>query len=375
MNGHLTLADHAQPVTTPGSFAHWLKIASAFAIVAVAVWLLYLAREPLLVVISALMLAVGLDPLLDRFEKRRLSRSLGMATAMAVGLIAMGLAIAAIGPVLIDQLSSLSETLPRLIRDARETVPFVFSSGSQPGAQTGDVLSSAVSTLGQSVSAAAGFLLKASFVLVLAPYLAVSLPNLIRGVARVIPHQRRPEFLRSVNASTKLVGHYILGNVVVSLLAGVITFIGLTALNVQFALALAVWVALVDAVPAIGATLGAIPAVFVAASGGLGTMAAVVAFFLVYQQIENHLIVPNVMRKAVSLGPATVLIAILIGGTLAGALGVLLAIPLTAMLKVVLFDRLMHDRIMAVRNGDANEGHAPNRWWRPGSTPGTRPLP
>jgi predicted PurR-regulated permease PerM len=117
-------------------------------------------------------------------------------------------------------------------------------------------------------------------------------------------------------------------------------------LSVPFAAALGMWVGLADLIPTVGATLGAIPAVAVAFLGGtVSDGIATVIFFVVYQQFENYFIVPRVMKKAVDLSPALVIVSVLIGGGLAGFAGALIALPVAAAAKVVIRDVWLRGRI------------------------------
>lgn len=355
-------------------FSRWLVVAGAFATVAIGTAALFAIREVLLVIVAALMFAIGLDPLLRWFESRGWSRSLGMGTAVLAGVLILTAGAVASGPWISRQITELGRNLPDLVDELQQALPGWITPADNGLVNAGTSVGNALTSVGTTVGSAFSLLAKLLLVLVLGPYLAVALPAIVRGVARILGRGQREEFIRSLRASTRLVGHYMVGNLVVSLLAGVVAFGAFMALGVPYALPLALWIGLVDAVPAVGASLGAIPALLISATAGLGTVIAVAAVIVVYQQIENHLVIPTVMKRAVSLGPATVLIAILVGGALAGVMGVILAVPLTAMLKVTLFDRLIHERIMQVRTADAN-GDGKKRWWRPGDRPGTRALP
>src|SRR5437867_7915358 len=101
------------------------------------------------------------------------------------------------------------------------------------------------------------------------------------------------------------------------------------------------WVAVADLIPTVGATLGALVAVIVAAFSSIGDAVATAIYFIVYQQVENYVIVPRVMRQAVDLSPAMVIVSVLIGGSLAGFAGALLALPIAAAAKVVLRETVM----------------------------------
>jgi predicted PurR-regulated permease PerM len=134
----------------------------------------------------------------------------------------------------------------------------------------------------------------------------------------------------------------MIGNIVVSLVAGLAAFAALTGLGVPFAVPLAFVVAVFDLIPMIGATLGAVVCVLVAllATSSWPVTVGVAAFFVLYQQLENYLVVPRVMRGAVKLSPAAVLLAGLIGGTALGLIGALMAIPVAAGITVLVSERL-----------------------------------
>jgi len=135
---------------------------------------------------------------------------------------------------------------------------------------------------------------------------------------------------------------YMIGNLLISLAAGVASFAVFTALGMPFAVPLAFVVALCDLIPMIGATLGAVACVLAAllTTEIWPTTVVVAIFFVAYQQLENYLIAPRILRHTVSLSAAAVLLAGLIGGTVLGLVGARMAIPLAAGLKVVLAEQL-----------------------------------
>src|SRR5262249_41499738 len=136
------------------------------------------------------------------------------------------------------------------------------------------------------------------------------------------------------NDAAKAVTGYTLGNILISIIAAIVTFVTLEALNVNFAIVLAVWVAFADLIPLIGATLGAIPTVIVASLHSPTAGIVTIIVYIVYQQFENHVIQPAIMHKTVNLNPLIVLVSALIGVDLAGLLGALLAIPVAGVIQV-----------------------------------------
>jgi predicted PurR-regulated permease PerM len=166
--------------------------------------------------------------------------------------------------------------------------------------------------------------------------------------------------------------NFIVGNLVISVIAGLVTWVGLTVIGVPYALALAAWVAITDLIPVLGALLGALGVAAVAFTQSPETLIWAMLLLIVYQQVENFLIAPRVMNRAVDLSPATVIIALMVGGSLAGLVGALLALPLAALIKIVIQDYIVQERIDQVRTEVAN-GETPSR--RPRRKRGARPLP
>ena len=173
---------------------------------------------------------------------------------------------------------------------------------------------------------------------VLTVYFMADLPRLRRGAVLLFPRAHRAQGGRIADVLIDKVGAYMIGNMVVSLVAGLAAFAALTGLGVPFAVPLAFVVAVCDLIPMIGATLGAVICVLVAllVTSMWPDTVLVAAFFVLYQQLENYLIAPRVMRGAVKLSPAAVLLAALIGGAALGLIGALMAIPVAAGVTVLL---------------------------------------
>src|SRR4051794_30092166 len=133
----------------------------------------------------------------------------------------------------------------------------------------------------------------------------------------------------------KAVGGYVAGNIFISILAGLASYFMMLILGIPFAVPLAVMVAFLDLIPLVGSTIaGAIIAIVAAIVGFPGTLIAWVIFLVVYQQVENNAIQPLVYRRTVSIHPLIVIVAVLMGGTLLGVLGALLAIPVAATIQI-----------------------------------------
>ncbi len=246
-----------------------------------------------------------------------------------------------------DASSSFAERLPDTIRDAeegrgeigrwlddvgaqkwaRENLPKIresLGSSSGPLFRTGRAIVTgvvAVLTIG-----------------VLTFLMLLQAPHLSASMLALLPERRAERVRRVAGDAARAVTGYVAGNVAISLIAGSFAYVWLRALGVPFAFILALWVAFADLLPLVGATLGAVPPVFVAflQSSGLGI--ATIVFFVVYQQFENHVLQPVVMAKTVKMNPLSVLVAVLVGVKLAGLLGALLAIPVAGAMQVIVRD-------------------------------------
>ena len=180
---------------------------------------------------------------------------------------------------------------------------------------------------------------------ILTIYFLSSLPRAKQTAVALFPPSERARGGHLLGEALDRVGGYVSGNITISIIAGVAAYAALRIMGIPFAIALAMWVAIADLIPSVGATLGAIVAVIVAAFSSLADAIGTAIYFILYQQIENYFIAPRVMRHAVDLSPAAVIVSVLIGGSLAGFAGALLALPIGAVVKVVINDLYVKQRV------------------------------
>ena len=172
-------------------------------------------------------------------------------------------------------------------------------------------------------------------IFVLAYLMVLEAPKIIDGSLGML-EPRRAERIRRVGADcARTVTGYITGNLLISVVCGTLTYIILTILGVPYAGLIALFVAIADLIPLVGASLGAIVAISIGFLQSVTAGIVLLVFFIAYQQLENHLLQPVVFARTVKLNALTVLIAILIGVELAGILGALLAIPVAGMIQVI----------------------------------------
>lgn len=305
---------------------------------------IYTVRHILLLVFVAAFLAVGLDPAVRRLEKMGMRRSFAISAIFLGTLGFIAAFIAAVIPPLVEQIAEFATNLPNYVRDLAENNPRIrewINSNDIP-AKLQEAVSDIPKVIGGSlgnVVGIAGSVLSALFngltVMILTIYFLSSLSHIREGSLKLVPKSRRENFKDLLDPILEKIGGYIAGQLSVALLAGILAFIFLMIAGVPFPVALALWVAISALIPMVGATLGAIPAVIVAFFTSTGLGVATLIYFIIYQQVENYVIAPRIMTRAVDISPAAVLLSALIGGSLLGFVGALMAIPAAASLKLI----------------------------------------
>jgi predicted PurR-regulated permease PerM len=264
---------------------------------------------------------------------------------------------ALIVPIVMEQLASLVQSGPAILDRAQQGNGLIAQLDQQ--FHLVDSLKHLESQLPSTAFAVAKSFTALLFVIItifiLTAYIGVALPQIRRGVARLLVREHREEFATILEQATTRIGGYLMRNAVVSVIAGVVTYAGLSLLHVPYALALSLWVGLTDLIPTVGAYLGAAPALVVAAFAGTGPLIGTIALFVIYQQIENSFIAPHVMKRAINISPALVLISVLVGGALFGAIGAILAVPVAAVIRIMLDELYVQDRVEEVKKADRQE--------------------
>ena len=315
----------------------------------IGLYAVYTVRAILIRILIALFIAVSLDPAVRLLARRGMRRGVAVTLIfLLASALAAGFLISVIPP-LVDQFRNLADDLPGYLGrlQSRSSHFRQLNDRFNVSDQLQGLVGTLPGRLGTGVlgftSRVFGAVFNTLTVLVFTIYFMADMPRIRSGVVRLFPVDRRPRARQVVDLVVDKVGGYMIGNIIISLIAGVASFIAFSLLGVPFAVPLAFVIALCDLIPMIGATLGAIIGVTVALfSASLWpTTVLVAAFFVAYQQLENYLIAPRVLKTTVELGAAAVLIAGLIGATVLGLVGALMAIPVAAAFNVLLNERLL----------------------------------
>ncbi|WP_433558710.1 AI-2E family transporter [Pseudonocardia xinjiangensis] len=321
----------------------------------VAVLLVMRVERVLIWMVVALFFAVALYPVVDWVQRHvtRGRRSLATLLVFVLVLVVLGGLLAVFAVPLAQEGTQVAGQLPPLIADAR--------AGRGP---VGDLLTrvhalewvqnnqdrirefaTGLGTPALGVVQAAGTAVVATVTIFVLAYLAVlEGPKVVDGSLALFPPDRAERIRRVTHDCAKTVTGYISGNLLISVICGLLTYAVLKIAGVPFAGLIALFVAITDLIPLVGATIGAVVATIAGFVHSVPAGIAVLVFFVLYQQLENHLLQPLIFARTVKLNPLTVLVAILVAVELAGILGALLAIPAAGIVQVILRDVWDHRR-------------------------------
>lgn len=314
---------------------------------AVGVLLVWKLRRIVGLVVIAGFFAILLNPLVDALTRLRIRRGLATAAVFLLGVGAFaGLAYAFVSPV-VDAGQRFAKDLPGFVERAKrgegrvgeliqryDFDEFVAENAPKLEEALKDAGGPAVRTV-QRVASGVFALLT---ILVLAFLMLLEAPEIISAFLAVLTAERAEQVRRVGRDAARAVTGYMAGNLLISLVAGTVTYVTLRVVGVPFANVLGLWVGFADLLPLVGATVGAIPTVLIAFLHSTGAGVVVLLMFIVYQQVENHVLQPVVMSRTVRLNPLLVLLAVLVGVELTGFVGALLAIPAAGVLQVVVRD-------------------------------------
>jgi predicted PurR-regulated permease PerM len=294
----------------------------------------------------ALFLALGLDPVVRFLQRRGLTRGWAITVVFVVVIGVFAALVGLLLPPLASQATDLANNGPDYIQSLlrnrqirrldehyhvvtrlQEQVRSRFSDGKIVTDVFGGVLGAGKAALSGAFSAFT--------VLVLTLYLTASLPTVKEVCYRAVPATRRDRVRNLSEEITRRVGGYVIGQVAVASTNAVCSYILLRILGLPYPEALAVLVGLLGLIPMVGATLGAVIVVLVALFSSVTTAVIAAVYYVVYQQVENYLIAPRVMRRTVQVPGAVTVIAALAGATLLGVVGALMAIPTAAGLILI----------------------------------------
>jgi len=339
------------------SFRPRTIITAAVLLVAIGVvlWIVWVSRRVLIWTFVSAFLAVALNPAVGALQRRGIRRR---GAAAAVVYVLMLAVIAGLGalliPTLVNQVNDLVDAAPGYVQDlthGRGPLGFLETKyhvvervqDAVEGNGSGRLAGGATAALDVTRSVI-------TFVAGVVTIAFMTFFMLLEGEAwkdrfiALLPAKAQPRAQHVAGEIARTIGGYVSGNLFISVIAGFSVTIVLLVVGVPFALALGLLVAILDLIPLAGATLGAIIVTLVALTHSLTAALIVLGFFIVYQQLENHLLQPIVYGRTVQLSPLAILVSVLVGAEVAGVIGALGAIPVAGTIQIVISDWLQHRR-------------------------------
>jgi len=333
------MAEKKTTVSIDISFKAIFKVVA----VALALWFLYTIRQILGVLIVSFILTSAIYPWVDWLQKKRLPRWFGVITVYILLFGVFAAAVVLIIPPITSEIGQLATALPQ----AYENLVSNFSSSTDPAVAEGlqsslQAMQDSLSGITNSIFSAAanlfGGVISLLGVLVITFYMVVEENGIKKFIHSVSPIQYQPYLYQLTRRIQERMGKWLQGQILLSLIIGILTVVGLWILGVKYVLLLALLAAVFEVVPFIGPILAAIPAVILAMTQSPIKGILVIVLYIVIQQLENNIVVPKVMQRSVGLNPIIVIIVMLIGATIAGFVGLLVAVPFAAIISIVASD-------------------------------------
>jgi predicted PurR-regulated permease PerM len=374
-------APPAEPNTTvPSEAVVWVRISPSqvmrtavialltAAVVCGAFFLLWQVRTFVSWFVIALFLAAVLNPVVNWLQRRHrlIKRPLAIVLTYLGLVVALLFIVGLLLPILVDQINSLIKFVAAVANAPEGPTEYLKGLAQQYGfgwvfdrfsEQLGDVRSQMgvaarnfISSSGDIVASAAGFVAALVTVLTLTFFLILGNERYINAGVVLFAEAHRPLVRRILAQSARAVTGYVSGNLAISAICGVVTFIVLVVLGMPYAAALALLVAVLDLIPLVGATLGGALLVMVGLFVAPWKAVVLLIYIVVYQQVEGSILQPMVYSHAVQLNALVIFIAVLVGGMLLGIPGALLAIPVVQIIRIVVTEVVAYRRAIQQAN-------------------------
>lgn len=325
-----------------------LTVALVLLGVAAVLWLAFRLSNVLFMVFVSVFVTVAFEPAVHFLAKRGWRRGTATGVVFLVAVVLLGLFVWALVPLFVEQMQRLIDSIPGIVESfltfLQDTFGFDFASidPQEVGRNMLNSVQDLTGTVAGGVvglaSSVFGFLLFATTVALFSFYMIAELPKLQRTVLSFMPEAQQRRALHIWDVAVEKMGGYIYSRLILAAVSATVTYLFLTFLGVPFAISLGIWVGtLSQFVPVVGTYLASVlPALVALSFNDLATAIWVVVFFIAYQQVENYLISPRITKRTMEIHPAISVGAIIIGGTLLGGIGVILALPMAGIIQAII---------------------------------------
>lgn len=315
-------------------------------LIVLGLWFLYLVRDIIALIFVSILIVSAIDPAVDWLQRRKIPRVLGVSLVYAFLLATIGLAVSFLVPPLANQFKDFSQKIPEYAQSVGVSLDnlknYFPQNNTDIGPQLSGNINSEISFLSGKIFTGTVGIFSGLFsfivILVMAFYMAVKENGTKNFIISIMPEKHKEYAARLTERIEDKMGRWMQGQLVLMVAIFALDFIGLTLLNIPYALALAIFAGLFEVIPYIGPFISAIPGVILGFTISPFIGAMTLLLYWLVQQFENYVVVPQVMKKAVGLNPITVIVALLIGVKLGGIFGAILAIPIAAAIGVVVED-------------------------------------
>ena len=313
-------------------------------VVLLALWFLFIVRDLIAMLFISVVLAATLSPIIDYFKKRHVPRTLSIIVLYLILIALLGTFVYFVLPPVIIQFRQLTSQLPAyfnslndFLKQLQNLTGATSSSAQSIANLLNQFFNNIFATTLTFFNGAAAF----ATIFILTLYFLLEEDGIKKFFISVMPVKQKARITRIANRIGLKLGSWLRGQLILGVVVGVVTYIGLRIMGIPYALTLSLITGVLEIVPILGPILSAIPAIIVAFAISPTMALIVTGFYILVQELENKLLVPKVMQYTVGLNPVSIIIILLIGAKLMGILGMLLAIPVALVIYVVLEEWLI----------------------------------
>jgi predicted PurR-regulated permease PerM len=346
------MSPHSSP-TQAYNWTFWRVVWATLVLVAVGLsfWLLYRYNQAIFILFVAIVMGTVIRPPVLWLQRRGVAPKAGVILIYLLLLVLITGFVLLMFPLIAEQSATITDAVPGYSQSVREWIidhpnqlleslsallPVTLLPIPDGGQQTGQEMLDSAGQVLVYAGTAAEVVFTAVVILLLASYWTLDGPKTIRSLLLLAPKDQREGISELISAMETKVGAYIAGQGILMLVVGIMALAAYSLIGLPYVLVLAVVAGVMEAVPLIGPLLGAIPAALVALSLGPDKLVWVIIATAVIQQLENSILVPRIMRKAVGVNPFVTLLALFALGSLLGVAGALMAIPIAAIIQILL---------------------------------------
>lgn len=314
--------------------------------------LLYVLKDVVIIFLFALIIASAISPFANWLDERGFPRLLGVLLLYLTVFSLFVFVFVLIIPYVSDELGQLTQTLPKLVSKVSSSIENVqkgspqyldFISELQNILEgTSNYLQQSAQSVVSVIASVFGGIFSFIAIIVISFYLAVTRKGIETFLSSVVPDEYESYIVSLWERTEIKVGKWLQGQLLLGLIVGLVVYVGLSLMDIKFALVLGALAMVLEIVPMVGPVVAAIPTIFLALIQSPTLALWVLLFYIIVQQLENHILVPLVFGKTIGLNPVVVIIALLVGQQLAGIPGMIISVPLSTIIVEMIDDLAKH---------------------------------